>query len=539
MIILAVESSFERGKAFEEFVSILLSRSGYRIINTRIRKSGRELDIQAVSRITDDDLLVECKADTSPLASSPYNKFYGIFEHEAKRSKGKLVGMLISLSGFNGEVLANYEEKEEEDKQRFKIQGQDFVTAVAVDAGLIADDSTVRHLAKKSWPFELGDTLLIITKSQLYRVQLLIREGKATHFVVYRAHCEDPTEYEIESIQRSTSILKNLESFNLMARKELLRSLTRANKELNAKELASVSTQSVMTVDNEVAFLKERRLVTEDKKGLRLNRDIRTFCEVALELLDSDYKYDFLLSPYYRDMNNPNLAEYCLSRRLLEVHDHAELVLLCSIFRFSPSATTHALFADTSIYEKTHEHATAFKKNIDWLPDSLKYSFIRELIPHLLTDLREGNKVMDGLESVVGFLESYHLKLANTWEVLFDIKASGITTRLKAGEDMEAGQLVTIPDPLTRFNLEMTRLNLTGDSNAIDEMIQIYTTLVKTEPTKSELPGLANNIGVCFMAVKEYGKAKEWFNTGLEYHKDIPELQANLEKIEVLVAAST
>jgi hypothetical protein len=58
---------------------------------------------------------------------------------------------------------------------------------------------------------------------------------------------------------------------------------------------------------------------------------------------------------------------------------------------------------------------------------------------------------MDSLDSVVGFLEAYHLKLANSMQVFFDIQASRITTRMKAGEDLDAGQLVTVHDPSDSF----------------------------------------------------------------------------------------
>lgn len=45
MIILSAEEPSEKGKAFEEFISILLSRLGYQVTNRRVRKAGRELDI--------------------------------------------------------------------------------------------------------------------------------------------------------------------------------------------------------------------------------------------------------------------------------------------------------------------------------------------------------------------------------------------------------------------------------------------------------------------------------------------------------------
>jgi hypothetical protein len=56
----------------------------------------------------------------------------------------------------------------------------------------------------------------------------------------------------------------------------------------------------------------------------------------------------------------------------------------------SPSTLTHVLFADATTYETTYKHAKSFNNEIEWLPEPLKYSFIREMIPGLLADLKEG-----------------------------------------------------------------------------------------------------------------------------------------------------
>lgn len=540
MIILSVEDQTEKGKVFEEFISILLSRLGYQITNSRVRKSGRELDIQAISKVTGTPVLIECKAEASPIGGPDFNKFYGIFEHEAKKSRAALTGLMISLSGFNSEVIAYYDEKEEQDKQRFKIHGPDFVKERAVDARLIADDRTVQHLARKSWPIELGETLLVITQSQIYRVQLLQRNGTDTHFIVYRAGGEDPTEYEIATLHGAVPVLKNLEPFNLLARKEVLLSLSQAEGVVDTEGLRQLSKQSLATVENELAYFRDRNLIEADGKGgFALVHDLRSFCEVSIELLSSGYRWDFMLSRYFERMNNDKLAEYCLSRRHLEAGDEGELALLCSMFRFSPSALNHALFGEIRSYAATYEHSKKMSQGIDWLPGALKHSFMTELVRHLLNDLHgDGNKVLDSLPAVVGWLEGYHLAIANSSGVFLNLQTSGIRTRLIAGEDMEAGQLVTIRDPITRFNSEMTRVNLTKEAEPINEMIEIYREIKSQQPEGEDLPKLANNIAVSYMAVQDYNSAREWLEEGIKYGSDIPELHSNLTQVTALLAKS-
>lgn len=69
-------------------------------------------------------------------------------------------------------------------------------------------------------------------------------------------------------------------------------------------------------------------------------------------------------------------------------------------------------------------------------------------------------------------------------------------------------------------------------------MITIYRELAANDPEKSELPALANNIGVCFMAIRQYSEAEDWFNEGVKYNRYIPELSANIEKVRVIAASA-
>jgi restriction endonuclease len=537
MIILSAKEPIDKGKAFEQFISILLSKLGYQVKKTRIRKAGRELDIDAESKVTGLPLLVECKAESQPLGSGAYNKFYGVFEHEAKSIKRGLSGILISLSDFNSEVWANYEEKREKDKRRFKIYGPEFVLSSAVDAGLISDDLTVQHLSKKSWPFELGETILLIDKSFLYRIQILERDGKQTHFIAYRAHCEDPTAFEIETLRTSVPFLAGLEPFDLMARKVVLRALAQSSDPLKAIDLRKVSKQSAATIENEVKFLNERRLLEKSQKGIRLGADLRVFCEVSLELLESEYKYDFVLSPYFQQMNNFALARFCLSRRFIDNPDEQYLRLLNSIFKFSPGALNLALFGPVETYRTTYDHSKRINASIEWVRDSQSFAFIRELTRPLLDDVRDGNKVMDEIDPVVAFLEELHIKIANPLEVFLDVNSSGIAVRMKAGESMDAGNLVTIKDPVTLFNVRMAEFNLQPNSSSIEEMVEIYNDLKKRDPTRDTLPEIANNLGVCLMALQEFGKAKEFFTEGTRYGREIPQLRVNLDRVEACLIA--
>jgi hypothetical protein len=329
MIIISAADSVDKGKAFEEFIAILLSRLGYEIRNVRVRKAGRELDIKASSKVTGAPLLAECKALSKTLTGPSLSKFYGIYDHEYRKPTHGLIGLLISLSGFNSEAIEYYEEKDEEVQGRFRIIGPDQILKLAVEADLISDNLTVQHVATKSWPHDLDKTLLIITKSQLYRVQMLKRNGKVTHFLAYRAKCEDPTAYEAEGLRKNVRILQKLEFFNLVARKGTLLALSQLENPVSFDRLQDITKQSAVTVRTELSYLKDRNLIEEPKQDhFTPIYDIRAFAEISKELLISSYRYEFLKSNYFKKMNNQVLSQYCLSRRFLEAEQDDEHKLL-------------------------------------------------------------------------------------------------------------------------------------------------------------------------------------------------------------------
>ncbi len=539
MIIISAADSVDKGRAFEEFIAILLSKLGYEIRNVRVRRAGRELDIKASSRVTGAPLLTECKALSKLLTGPSLSKFYGIYDHEYRKPTHGLIGLLISLSGFNSEAIEYYEEKDNEIQGRFRIIGPDQILKLAVDADLISDDLTVQHVATKSWPHDLDRTLLIITKSQLYRVQLLKRDSEVTHFLAYRAKCEDPTAYEVEGLRKNVRILQRLEFFNLLARKETLLALSQLENPVSFDRLQDITKQSAVTVRTELSYLKGRNLIEEPEEDAFTSvYDIRAFAEISKELLTSTYRYEFLKSNYFKKMNNQVLSEFCLSRRFLEAEQDDEYKLLTSLFRFSPSALNQALFGETDRYRVTYEHATEIGADSTKISEIGKSIFYTELIPHLLRDLHDkDNVIIRELHPIVGLREEHRVVLANTLETIFDITAGGILAFMKAGKDLKAGQLVST-DHGTAFNSSMTTFNLTSDPRYIEEMESIYTKLTEEGIDSIRLAIMANNIGVCLIALGKWPEAKHWLSEGLSHSDILPQLHGNLARVSEQVGDS-
>lgn len=531
MIYLAIKESFERGKAFEDFISILLSKLGYKIENTRIRKSGCEIDIQARCKVTGVSLLVECKALSKKVTGPDLNKFYGKYEHEYFKIKNSenIIGLMISLSGFNSEVIANYQEKGEDVKQRFKLLGPEEITKLSVEADLISDDSVVIDRTRQLWPFELGNTLLIITDTRYYRLQFLNKGTKTTHFIVYRAKCEDPTDYEIKSLQESMVMLKDLEVFNLSARKEILIVLSEADGFTSISELANSTKQSKITIETELEYLKERNLIEEVGNSFVLVPDIRTFCEVSIILLPSSFKYRFLLSKYFKDMNNIRLSDYCLERRYLDIQEENIKVSLNRIFQYSPSALKQALFGDITIYRNTYEHAKSIGKFMNKITDIGSSSFLNEIIVNLATDLKDKENLLVR-KAYMGIKEDYSIAIASSTEKILSISSGSISLICKVEEAVEAGKIIVASDLFTIFDSYHIQFHLTQDPSFVLKMEEIYEKVKIKNPFDKSLAKMANNIGVCYMELKEWEKAKKWLEQGLSIDNNYI-LEENLSKV--------
>ena len=528
MIILAVEENKERGKLFEQFVSILLQKLGYQIVNTNIRKSGRELDIEAVTKITGEPLLVECKAHSKPIEGKFLSEFYGKYEVEYKRRK-KLQGLMVSMSGFNSEVKEYYRVMPKSVKNRFKIVGFEGIIQYSVEAGLILDDKTVQHEAKKSWEFELDETILAITKYGYYRVQVLKKKGRKTHFLVYRDKGQDADKDEIDTMKRLIPVLKSLESYNLTLRKQILLLLAKNNKSISLNEIQNELEESEVSIKVEIDYLADRRIVQVSGEEASLVEDINTFCEVCKELLSSSLKYDFLQSSYFAEMDNEQLARYCLDRRHLDIQE-THVNCLLKIFAVSPGSLYFALFGDIERYLQAYKHAKQIGFESDKLQDLILNSFFTELFPFLDEDIQDNeNKVIRNLTPVPVVVKELGIALATTQGPIFQLKTGGAMSFIRASGQIMKGQLVST-DPLTHIDQRIAIYHILKDKDILREIEEIYQQN-KCKLDKEYLAMIANNIGSCYKALDKWDKAREWFEEGLKHDDSLDILKQNLERL--------
>ena len=104
----------DKGSQLEQLTKALLKSQGFTNIATNVQVGGgSELDVTAVKKDTTGikeittPVLCECKAHQNPIALPDWLKFIGKLAI-ARRKNDRTIGLMLALSGANGNVVGSY-----------------------------------------------------------------------------------------------------------------------------------------------------------------------------------------------------------------------------------------------------------------------------------------------------------------------------------------------------------------------------------------------------------------------------------------------
>lgn len=103
-----------KGTALEELTSAILSQLGYTVVRNYIGYGGHEIDVEAkyeqktIGETKMIPVVCECKAHDKPIVIGDWLKFLGKVLVE-RMSNAQTMGVMIALSGVNGNVQSNYD----------------------------------------------------------------------------------------------------------------------------------------------------------------------------------------------------------------------------------------------------------------------------------------------------------------------------------------------------------------------------------------------------------------------------------------------
>ena len=130
MLILGATSD-DKGAQLEELLETMLVSQGYSSVRRNlVTAGGNEIDVAAVrvspvgTQTQTTPLMCEAKAYASSLSMPTWHKFLGKL-HLARVEDSNTVGILVALSGINGNVAGSYAQLQKSDKAVFVIEGRD------------------------------------------------------------------------------------------------------------------------------------------------------------------------------------------------------------------------------------------------------------------------------------------------------------------------------------------------------------------------------------------------------------------------------
>lgn len=148
MLILGATSD-DKGAQLEALLETILLSQGYTEVRRNlITAGGNEIDVSAVrespvlTKTQSTPLICEAKAYASALSMPTWHKFLGKL-HLARVENASTVGMLVALSGVNGNVAGSHMQLAKSDPAVFIVEGRD-VAKSAKERGEIADAAAVR-----------------------------------------------------------------------------------------------------------------------------------------------------------------------------------------------------------------------------------------------------------------------------------------------------------------------------------------------------------------------------------------------------------
>lgn len=146
-----------RGAELEALTQNILKSLGYENINkNRISHGGHEIDVEAtysqptIGNNRVNRLLCECKAHANPIGTSEWLKFLGKVFTEMKTSTHPVSGLLVALSGVNGNVVGQYEELKKHCTDVEIVTGDNLVNAIERFYNLRTIDSVIREVQQST-----------------------------------------------------------------------------------------------------------------------------------------------------------------------------------------------------------------------------------------------------------------------------------------------------------------------------------------------------------------------------------------------------
>jgi len=516
----------EKGNLFEEFMEIILDHVGYKDFRRSYQKAGRQIDLRAKHKVTDQPIICECKAHTEKIGSGDINKFYGIYDQEYHRDR-RLVGLFFSLSGFTSTALNAYDERDSIVKRRFKLYNGSFILSILREAKMIASDDKLDHILAARIKNVLGKRFLIHTRRGTYWVQLIKTNDEITHYTVLGPQGEEVPTYVCREIRAVDTNLTNLELLDLQARRKILCNLLDGlNK--TTEQISKEANESAETVLLSLQDLQVQNLVvfSEESQTYHLPRELSTFVDLARRFLGEENEMEFFLSSYCESMTKTTLPDYIEQRFGLELKPKQKETLL-RLITVSPSALHEALFGPTELYKTPLQEVQKFKlpqKERDSITASVTASLLGKLLKKLIVDLEKPvSKTILKKRNIEGYRTRILIALATLDKPYLSTEEESVVMFLPARGEIQLGQLLSV----TNFDLFIRLGLIVAHLGHHERAIEYYDRAISNLSDPDKLKAAWNNKGLSLVSLGKYDEAIFCYDRSLELDGQLKEAWYN------------
>ncbi len=356
-----------RGAQLETLAANILVSLGYTdIVKNRISHGGHEIDVEArlsqpglsEPRVT--RLICECKAHSIPIGISDWLKFLGKVFTEATTNSEPVSGLLVALSGINGNVAGHYDTIRKYSKNVEVVSGDSIVNAISKFYNLRPIASVIRQVQES-------------TRRSLTEIDLAYYAREFTHVVTFsdNSYTVIPSNPGIdaelrEEIGKLVASDENLGVYfdldterdslarHARLKKIVLTCLLMANGSCRLSDLLkpwdTLTSEGLEMADLAAALdeLLEWELVERDgTDGLLLSaiahRSGERSAHMFRELISGSIVLPSLGLPLYDDLIDDSLLDYVSSLHNVIPFSESERGDLVSLLRWSPTALIGAV----------------------------------------------------------------------------------------------------------------------------------------------------------------------------------------------------
>jgi hypothetical protein len=218
-----------KGDLLEGLASKFLKSQSYEI-ETQLRITGVELDIEAKHKVSGKLIYVECKAHRETLSADNITKLLGTLDLHDKYQEGWLVSAGPLGKDTKG-IWSEWQTKPAEKRARLTVFSPDKLVGTLIDSGVVVSPEGLETPAWCKTTQRGQETVLFVSTLGLFWVQQILANGVPNEAIVYSAEtgmlCSD-----IDLLHRLAATDSTLKSLNF---------------ELAAK--VGESTQTIATVD--------------------------------------------------------------------------------------------------------------------------------------------------------------------------------------------------------------------------------------------------------------------------------------------------